>query len=85
MGELGCVVVAREARASCREQKGRGSFAQSWRESWATAEADGLGLVLLTVLLLFTTEQLTENSTAEEGSSSVQKNCTTLRMDHNLM
>lgn len=84
MGELGRVVVAREARASCREQKGRGSFVQSWRDSWATAEADGLGLVLLTMLFLFTTEQLAENSTAEEGSSSVQKNCTTLRMDHNL-
>lgn len=67
-------MAAKETRAGCREQKARGSFEQSWWDSWASAAADGLGLISLTLLFLFTTKQLVANSTAEEGSSPLQKN-----------
>lgn len=51
--ELGYVVVARGVSAGGEEQKGRESFEQSLWDSWATAEADCLGLFSLTMLFFF--------------------------------
>lgn len=51
--ELGYVVVARGVSAGCEEQTGRESFEQSLWDSWVTAEADCLGLVLVTMLCFF--------------------------------
>lgn len=71
--ELGYVVVARGVSAGGEEQKGRESFEQSFWDSWATAGAGCLGLVLLTVLFFFSTKQLAVNSRAKEASIPLQK------------